>query len=62
MTDEDQLLMLLEDIVRERLSIPTLQRRGRDFLDFHDISVWSLRDVLEFAYNAGVAAARRAAD
>lgn len=59
MTDDDQLLLLLEEIVRERLNIPTLQRRGRDFLDFHDISVWSLRDVLEDAYNAGVAAARR---
>jgi hypothetical protein len=31
--DDDKLVMLLEEIARERLSIPTLQRRGREFLE-----------------------------
>jgi hypothetical protein len=60
MTADDQLLLLFEQIALERLSIPTLQRRGRDFLDFHDISVWGLLTVLEDAYNAGLKAGRRA--
>jgi hypothetical protein len=60
MTADDQLLVLFEEIVSERLSIPTLQRRGRDFLDFHDISVWGLLTVLQDAYDAGVKAGRRA--
>ena len=60
MTADDQLVLLFEEIVSERLSIPTLQRRGRDFLDFHDISVWGLLGVLQAAYDAGLKAARRA--
>ncbi len=60
MTTDDQLLLLFEDIVSERLSIPTLQWRGRDFLDLHDISVAGLRTVLQDAYEAGVKAGRRA--
>ena len=53
MTTDDQLLLLFEEIVSERLSIPTLQRRGREFLDYHDISVWGLLTVLQDAYDAG---------
>lgn len=60
MTAHDQLILLLEEIVLERLSIPTLQRRGRDFLDYHDISAWGLLRVLQDAYEAGVTAGRRA--
>lgn len=59
MTADDQLLVLFEDIVLDRLNIPTLQRRGREFLDYHDISVWGLQRVLQDAYEAGLAAARR---
>lgn len=59
MTADDQLLLIFEDIVLDRLSIPTLQRRGREFLDYHDISVWGLHRVLQDAYEAGLAAARR---
>lgn len=60
MTADDQLLLLFEEIVSERLSIPTLARRGREFLDYHDISVWGLLTVLQDAYDAGVRAGRRA--
>lgn len=35
--------------------IETLETRGRDCLDFHDVSVASLRRIIEAAYAAGVA-------
>ena len=60
MMEDEQLVRLLEEIVLDRLNIPTLQRRGRDFLDYHDISVWGLLTVLRDAYDAGVRAARDA--
>lgn len=59
MTADEQLEILFEEIVQERLNIPTLRRRGRDFLDFHDISVWGLLAVLHAAYDAGLDAGRR---
>lgn len=37
---------LLAEIAREYLSIPTLQERGRDVFDFHDVGVTALRDAL----------------
>ena len=36
--------------------IETLEIRGRDGLDFHDISVWVIREMLEAAYLSGRAA------
>jgi len=36
--------------------IETLEIRGRDGLDFHDLSVWVIREMLEAAYEAGRAA------
>lgn len=44
-------------IAREALGIETLETRGRDALDFHDLSVAGLKNALERAYEAG----RRAA-
>lgn len=35
------------------LGIETLEARGRDCLDFHDLSVTSVRRALEEAYEAG---------
>ena len=49
---------LLEAIAREYLGIPTLDARGSDALDFHDLSVWQLRAALEAAYEAGLAVKR----
>ena len=45
------------EAVRRYLDIPTLQTRGRDALDFHEISVASIRDVIEIAFRAGYQAA-----
>lgn len=44
-------------IARELLSVETLETRNGDSLDFHDISVWSLKAALAAAFEAGKAAA-----
>lgn len=44
-------------IAREALSLETLEARNMDSLDFHDLSVWSVKDALERAYEAGRKAA-----
>ncbi len=48
---------LFTQIAQRHLCIETLQTRHSDSLDFHDVSVWSLRDALEAAFNAGLQAA-----
>ena len=45
---------LLEQIAREQCRIETLETRNSDGLDFHDISVWSLKAALEKAFEEGV--------
>lgn len=45
--------VLLEEIARNILSIEILKTRNSDCLDFHEVSVWSLRDALRLAYEAG---------
>lgn len=52
---------LLAAIASKHLDIETLQTRKSDSLDFHEIAVWTLRDALEAAFNAGVEQARQAA-
>jgi hypothetical protein len=52
--------ILFERIARERADIRTLRTRGRDSLDFHDVSVWALLDMMQAAYNAGFDAGRKA--
>jgi hypothetical protein len=52
---------LLADIASKHLDIETLQTRKSDRLDFHEVAVWTLRDALEAAFNAGVEQARQAA-
>lgn len=42
--------------VRKRLGLETLEDRKRDALDFHDISVASIRDAIAIAFEAGFAA------
>lgn len=46
---------LFTRIAQMHLSIETLQTRHRDSLDFHDVGVWSVRDALQAAYEAGIA-------
>jgi hypothetical protein len=47
---------LREKIAREILGLETLETRGWDQYDFHEIGVATLRKALEAAYEAGVAA------
>ncbi len=44
---------VLETIARDVLNIPTLETRGRDALDFHDVGVVSVKCALRRAYVAG---------
>lgn len=50
---------LFTRIAQTHLSINTLETRHRDRLDFHDVGVWSLRDALQAAFEAGLAEGRR---
>ena len=43
----------LNQDVMKRLGLQTLETRGRDSLDFHDISVEGIKDVIQMAYEAG---------
>jgi len=45
---------ILTKIAKEHLRLETLETRKSDSLDFHDISVWSIKSALEAAYKAGV--------
>ena len=44
-------------IAREVLGLETLEARNMDSFDFHDLSVWSIKEALERAYEAGRKAA-----
>ncbi len=44
----------IDRIAREILGLETLERRNRDSLDFHDLSVWEIKRALEAAYIAGL--------
>lgn len=46
-------------IAAEVLDVETLETRKMDGLDFHDCAVWSLKEALEAAYEAGRLAAQR---
>jgi hypothetical protein len=48
---------LLACIAREHLGIGTLEERKSDSLDFHSVSVWSVKAALEAAWKAGYNAA-----
>ncbi|MDD3028828.1 MAG: hypothetical protein PHS57_00900 [Alphaproteobacteria bacterium] len=50
MTDTDA---LLETIAKQQLDIETLKTRNSDSLDFHEVSVWSLRSALLCVFEAG---------
>ncbi len=40
-------------IAKEILNIETLETRKSDRLDFHEVSVWEIRDALKAAFEAG---------
>jgi hypothetical protein len=59
-TEAPRVTLLLE-IAAKHFCLETLEtrnRRARTRLDFHDVSVWSIRAALEAAFAAGQAAAR----
>ena len=43
------------EVAAQHLNLDTLDERGSDRLDFHDVSVGSIRAALEAAYTAGAA-------
>ena len=45
----------LEEIAREHLFIETLETRMSDSLDFHDVSVWGVKEALRLAFELGKA-------
>lgn len=49
----NQLDQILTAIASDQLGIPTLETRRSDSLDFHDVSVWAVRQALVAAYQAG---------
>jgi hypothetical protein len=51
----------IEAIARNILEIETLAERKSDSLDFHEVSVWGLKDALLAAYELGLAAAKKGA-
>ena len=53
MSDRDR---IIREIASRVLDIETLETRNRDSLDFHELSVWSIKKALEDAYAAGLAA------
>ncbi len=44
---------LFTQIAQQHLGIETLVTRNSDGLDFHDVAVWSVKDALEVAFEAG---------
>lgn len=49
----------IKEIAREFLGIKTLETRHSDSLDFHDCSVWCIKEALERAYEAGRSAGKK---
>lgn len=43
----------LSGLARSQLQFETLEKRGRDRLDFKEVSVWGVREALARAYLAG---------
>ena len=51
--DAKTLERLLNQIATEHLHIDTLVTRNSDRLDFHEVSVWGLKEALQAAFTAG---------
>jgi hypothetical protein len=45
---------ILTGIAEKNLGIETLETRKMDDLDFHEVSVWSLKEALRDAFLAGM--------
>lgn len=55
-TAKDQALAAALERARVELDLDTLETRKSDRLDFHDVAVWSIRDLVQQAFEAGYAA------
>ena len=53
--------LLLETIAKEYLHMETLETRNSDRLDFHEVSVWCMKEAMERAYQAGYKAGKKKA-
>ena len=49
----------ITQIAKDILNIETLEERHGDWLDFHEVSVWSLKVALNDAYEAGKKAGKK---
>lgn len=49
----NQLDTILTLIAQKHLDIETLETRHSDHLDFHDVSVWGIKEALHAAFMAG---------
>ena len=49
----------LAEIAKKHFDIETLETRNSDSQDFHDISIWQIRDALWAAFQAGQASVKR---
>lgn len=56
--NQQQIDQLLIEIAQKHLNLETLETRNSDSLDFHDVAVWSLKEALQEAYEAGFNAKR----
>jgi hypothetical protein len=56
---DERWMTTLTTIAREQLSVETLEERGAEWLDVHDIKVEHLRKALGTAFRAGLAAGIR---
>jgi len=50
---------IIFEIAQKHFFIETLETRKLDRLDFHDVSVWSMKAALEEAFKAGQEAAKK---
>lgn len=44
---------ILEEIAVKHLFVETLETRKSDRLDFYDVAVWSMKNALQAAFEAG---------
>jgi len=51
--DERATEQIIQKIAADHLSIDTLETRNADSLDFHEVSVWSVKTALQAAFEAG---------
>lgn len=58
MKQNKDLNKLLEQIALKHFFIETLETQHSDRLDFHDVSVWTVKSALEAAYAAGIEAGK----